>query len=347
MADLELIVEGRKWSRFRSAKVTKRMGSAAGSFDLTLDDRWTPGAPHLPFRGHAPVTVKVAGQTIITGLMDRVEPGYDKDRYTVRVSGRDRSGQLVDCCAPLAPGEWLDTSLDAIARELAEPFGVRVLVQTDVGAPFKKFTIKTGETVMAAISRACRHRGVLLMPDGVGNILLTTAGAGGRADSLVSGVNITKAKGVFDESQRYSTYTVMGQDDAVGWGDVSSHAAVQGFATDPAVTLHRPWIDVAEVKGNRDDLTRTAQTQASIAAGRARRAEITVPSWTQSDGRTWSPNKRASINDGFLRLADEMLIEGVSLDLEGDRETAVISVVHPDAWKIAALPERDSEGLGW
>jgi len=347
MAALELIVEGHSWTRFRAAKVVKRIGSAAGGFDLTLDDRWEPGAPHLPFRGHAPVTVKVAGETVITGLMDRVEPEYDKDGYKVRVTGRDRSGQLVDCSAPVKPGEWIDATLDAIARELAAPFGVTVRVETDLGAPFKKFTIKTGETVMAALSRACRHRGVLLMPDGLGNILLTTAGAGGRAERLVGGVNIFAAKGVFDESQRFSSYTVMGQDDAVGWADVSAHASVQGVATDPAVRLHRPWIDVAEVKGNADDLTRTARTQAAIAAGRARQAEITVKSWTQSDGRTWWPNRTAYVDDGYLRLAEDLLIEGVSLEVEGDRETATLTVVHPDAWRIAVLPERESEGLGW
>jgi len=122
---------------------------------------------------------------------------------------------------------------------------------------------------------------------------------------------------------------------------------VQGVATDPAVRLHRPWIDVAEVKGNADDLTRTARTQAAIAAGRARQAEITVKSWTQSDGRTWWPNRTAYVDDGYLRLAEDLLIEGVSLEVEGDRETATLTVVHPDAWRIAVLPERESEGLGW
>ena len=61
---------------------------------------------------------------------------------------------------------------DRIVQALVQPYGISVAVETDIGAPFRKFRIDEGETVFEAVERACRFRAVLPLSDGAGNLIL-------------------------------------------------------------------------------------------------------------------------------------------------------------------------------
>lgn len=345
--EITLSVGGQRWSAWREASVTLRLGSAAGDFSFTLDDRWSDGAPLASFTPGAMGTVKVAGETVITGPIDRVEPEYSGSSYTVKMTGRDLSGQMIDCSAANKPGEWLDQTLRTIAQDLAAPFDVRVRIDAAVGAPFAKFTLSEGETAWAALRRACLQRGVLLMADGVGGLILTNAGGGGRGGAIDAASNVLTGKGVFDQTERFSDYIVKGQDGGKGWGDVSDHASVEGRAKDPGVTRHRPHIEIAETAGNRDDLTRAAETMAAIGAGRSLKAVHTVTDWRQSPGGlVWRPNRLTPVRDRFLRIDRDMLIEQVTFTVNKDEQRCEVTSVIPSAWSLVALPDKP-EGSGW
>ena len=345
--DITLIVGGRSWSKWRSAKATVRMGSVSGEFKFTLDDRSASGAPMLSFTPGAEAAVKIGDQTVLTGPIDRVLPSYDDRSTGVVIEGRDRTGQMIDCAAANKPGEWFDQTLKTIAQDLAKPFGIPVRIETSLGKAFKKFTISEGETAWAALRRACVHRGVLLMADGRGGLLLTKAGAGGRAAPIDSGRNVLRGEGAFDHSQRYSEYIIKGQNKGSGWGNVSDHATVQGRATDPAISLYRPFIDLAETSGDQDDLTRAAEVQAAIAAGRSQKVTHTLADWRQSPGGpVWWPNKTSYVRDTFLRVEKDLLIEQVSFEVDKDVERCTVVSVPASAWAMAALPEK-VEDIGW
>ncbi|HBT44298.1 MAG TPA: hypothetical protein DEB21_20550 [Rhodospirillaceae bacterium] len=348
MADeIVLSVGGRRWSAWREASVTVRLGSAAGEFSFTLDDRWSAGAPLDAFTTGGMGTVAVAGETVLTGPIDVIEPAYKGDSYTVVMRGRDLTGQMIDCSAANKPGEWIGQTLSTIAFDLAEPFGVPVHIDADMGKPFEKFTISEGETAWAALRRACLHRGVLLMADGLGGLALTSAGAGGRASPIVAGQNVHAGKGVFDATARFSDYIVKGQDGGKGWGDVSAHASVEGRAKDPAVKRYRPHIEIAETSGNRDDLTRAAETMAAITAGRAVKTIHTFTDWRQElKGRVWRPNRVSAVRDEFLRVDRDMLIEQAAFTVNKEELRCEVTSVVPSAWKLAALPEK-AEDAGW
>lgn len=349
MADevIKLSVAGRKWERWRKASVVLRTAADAGKFNSTLDDRWVPGSPNLPFTGSATAAVSIAGETVITGRIHDVEPEHDTKTYTVSVEVYDLARQMTECSAANEPGEWLDTTLAVIAKDLAAPFGVNVRVETDTGKLFKKFTLRPGETAMSALKRACLHRGVMLMSDGLGSLLLTEVGSAGRAATLEAGKNVHYAKGKFSETIRFSEYIFKGQDTGVGWGDVSDHASVEGRAVDPEVTLFRPKITVASTLGNLDDLTRAAETAAAIAYGKSKRITMKTKSWLQSPGgKLWRPNMISRVIDPYLRIDRDMLIERVNLTVDNKSVSTELTLVAPSAWRLQAIPETE-EGFGW
>lgn len=352
MADeIELVVGGRVWSRWREANVTLRLGSASGDYSLTLDDRWGGTLDELDFSPDASASVRVAGETVITGPIDRVAPRYDDKGYTVTVEGRDLPAQMADCAAMNKPGEWAGVGLDVIARELAQPFGVGVSASADLGGPFVKFTLDEGERAWDALRRACLHRAVLLATDGLGNLALTTAGAGGHIPDIVLGPdNVLRGEGTFDHTDRFSAYHVRGQDQANVFGTASTHATVEGVASDPGVRLHRPTIELARIAGGVDALTRHAEALAAIAAGKARKLRYGL-FWPRTGGdgagSLWRPNRTIPVADPWLRVDQTMLIEEAKFSVASDRLRVDLGLVHPDAWRLIALPEKEQDGVGW
>nr|WP_249942232.1 hypothetical protein [Escherichia coli] len=45
------------------------------------------------------MTLKINGQTVISGWLDQVNQSISATRYQITISGRDKTGDLVDCSA--------------------------------------------------------------------------------------------------------------------------------------------------------------------------------------------------------------------------------------------------------
>ena len=101
---VSLHVKGLRYEGWESVTVTRNIESVATTFSLGLTERY-PG--HLrPFRVRTGdrCQVKIGGELVLTGQVDRVAPSYSARHHTIAISGRSRTAQLVDCSASEAPG---------------------------------------------------------------------------------------------------------------------------------------------------------------------------------------------------------------------------------------------------
>jgi prophage tail gpP-like protein len=138
------------------------------------------GFPLAPFQQ---CTVSIGGDPVLTGCIDNYLPEAEADRRAVRVTGRGKTGDVVDCTPDIAGGQFARYKLDAIARL----FKIGVVVQTDVGEPFPDATIERHETGFAFLERLCRLRSVLATDDEQGRLVLTRAGNDRAHDALLQG----------------------------------------------------------------------------------------------------------------------------------------------------------------
>lgn len=174
--EIILTVGGRHWRGWTDIMVQRAVDQVSGQFELTLTARADDGMIEaLTVSPGDACTVAIdGGETLITGWIDAVAPSYDPSTHEVAISGRDATGDLVDCSAVHAPsGEWQGVTVDRIAADLARPFGVPVHVRVDVGSPLRTFRIQESETAWEALERACRMRGLLAMADGLGGVVIT------------------------------------------------------------------------------------------------------------------------------------------------------------------------------
>lgn len=321
-----LIVNGHAYGGWKSVRVTRGIEQMAGAFELEVTDRW-PADGKLrdwPIRAGDACRVELDGRPAINGYVDAVEVGLDEGSHSVRVSGRDRTADLVDCSAVHA-GQWSGRRLSAIARELARPFGIEVVVAADGALP--SFALQEGETVFEALERAARQVGVLPTSDPEGRLLLTRAGTDRVPVELAQG-NILRANGTFRVNERFSQITVKGQ----GRGEGEGQAKTQ--ATDSEIVRYRPLVVIAEEQqGAQAGLQRRAEWERSVRAGRGSRAEVTVQGWSHPGG-LWLPNHRVRVDAPVIRTQAELLIVACTYVLDGNGSRTELSLADPRAFDL-------------
>jgi prophage tail gpP-like protein len=214
MSDIvKLTTGGRIYQGWTSISILRGIEAISGRFNIGLTERW-PGQPEIwPILPEAECQVSIGDDVVITGDVATISPRFDGDSHTITASGRDRTGRMVDCSAMHSPGEWAGVRLDKLARILAEPFGISVKSETDVGDPWpasRPFKLQPGETAFEAINRACCARGVLPISDGQGNLVLTKVGQTRCSTALVQGRNVKSASLQNSIIDRFRTYVVRG-----------------------------------------------------------------------------------------------------------------------------------------
>ena len=143
---IALTIDSSDWFGWTYADIIQTMDAVAGSFSIGLTHRWPGGGEPPPITPGAACTVSVDGEPLISGYIDVVSPHYSADEHGINVSGRDRTGDLVDCSADVEPGEWHDIGIDALVANITRPFGIRVYPDSglDLGAKFARFRIQAG-----------------------------------------------------------------------------------------------------------------------------------------------------------------------------------------------------------
>ena len=343
MSDVTLTVGGQRYSGWTQLQMTRGIAQIAGGYELSVTERWPGLSTPRPIKPGLVAVVAIGGQTIIRGYIDVVAPNYDAQSHTLTVSGRDATGDLVDCAAIHKPGTWRNRTLAQIASDLTDPFGVPLKVETDVGKPFPTWSIEPGEKVVDNLDRMARQRGVLLMSDGLGHLLITQPGQYQAPVALVLGKNIMSARGHASCEERFSKYIVQAQqlgDDDISGADA---AGPSGSAIDPGVTRYRPTVIMSEDQADAAGCKVRAAWQRTVRAAKARSIVYTVGGWL-AEGKPWQPNALVAVQDSFMGINDTRLIAQVDFFLDDQGERTELTVVGRHAFDVLATPQASAHG---
>jgi len=330
---VELRVNGNYFGGWQSRKIDLGIEQLAGTFELTVTDRWNTnqGQQAMQIKPGQACELLVHGAVVITGYVDDTGPSYDKQAHSISVTGRDRTADLVDCSAIYKSGQWSNKKLEQIAADLCAPFGIRVITNTDTGEAFGSFSIQEGESVFETLERAARMRAVLLMSDGLGNLLITRAGTVRAPAGLTEGENILTAEATFSWKDRFSDYIVKGQaqGDDENYGETV--AQLSGGVQDSSITRYRPLIIIAEDQGSNATLKQRAEWERNVRAGRGARATVTVQGWDVG-GNLWMPNAITHLYSPLLYADMDMLIASVSYSENDSGTLTTVQLALPHAF---------------
>lgn len=349
MADrVSLHVGGRRFEGWRSASVVRSIEGAAGSFHLEVTEKH-PGRPAArEIRDGDEVVITIGGDPVLTGYVDVLDIATVEDGVRVRIEGRDKTGDLVDCSPDPRPSEWKGVTLQRLAEILAEPFGIKVLSDVAPGDPFPKVALSPGETVWNLLEERARYRGLLAMSDGQGGLLITEAGKAGRGEPLVHGGNILASSLTRSSSDRFSVYIVKGQSGGTDFSFGIPAASPEARAIDKAVRRHRPLVVVASSSVDAGRCSKRARYEATVRAGRAEAVRIDVQGWHQRQGGPlWVPNLIVAVDSDPLGVHADLVVSQVALLQKEDSTTTTLDLVRPDAFAPLPEPEVEDSGLGF
>lgn len=320
---IALQVGGAVWDEWTTAEIVRDLAELSGSFLLELRDAARAGAAFPfatatdPFRGAPglagalapglPAAVAIDGEPVLTGYIDEVAPFASERFVQVTVSGRDKTGDMIDCAAaPLGPSEFRNLDLAAIAKRIAEPFGITVRADVDVGKPFARFVVDAGETARSAIEKAARQRAVLVTSDGIGGLVLTRGGTRRAGGGVFFPGNAIESEGLAAWRERFSDYYVLGHAEKAGARDRSAaplsaaappqdappafdaHAeepgvAVTGRARDEAVGRYRPTVSLARMQTAAAPAKTTAEWMMRTARAKSEQLRCIVKGFRAGD----------------------------------------------------------------
>lgn len=343
MPDITLTVNGVVYGGWKTADVRLGIEQIAGTFELGITELWADRKEPWPVRHGDKCSLQIGKETVITGFVDDILPQFDATGHGVTIVGRDATGDLVDCSAIAKSGQWKGRTLTQVAKDLTAPYGIDVVVKTDVGAPFATAALQEGETVFEALDRAARMRGVLLVSDGQGRLVITRAGEQRIGTALVQGENILRGNATFSLRDRFSEYICKGQNVGGEWSTPEQNAQPQSAPVkDSGVRRYRPLLIVAETIGDTKGLKDRALWEAAIRLGRSARPVTTVQGWKHADG-LWLPNRLVTVRSPYFQLDREMLIVSVTYRIDELGTTTQIELCRPEAFSLLPVPESQGD----
>lgn len=367
--EITLAIGEARYDGWLEIAITRSLNQMAGNFSIGVTEGWTNGDT---FEANTAWQIKVfdacrvyvGRDLVLTGYVDDYNPAFSARDHKVAVAGRSKTMDIVDCMPDLKGGQFTGYKLDQIARAVAQPFGVDVDVQVDVGAPFPDATMERTETGFAFLERLARQRRVLLTDDAQGRLVIARAGSKRASDSLVQGGNILRATARLSGRGRFSEYRVKGQTGenhapaqsglsvnlpGGGTATLGRQAAVvvdgQGVAKDDGVPRYRPFVLMAESALDATKKQERAEWQMRHNRGKGTETHITVQGWRQRNGALWDVNHLCRVRAPWLALDEELLISSVTYRLDGREGRRTDLVLTPvDAFAPEPISPRGGPG---
>ena len=343
-----LKVNGRVFNFWKSINVNRSIAQIAGTFTFIASNRYAGEDEKWGFTTGDECQVFVDGQEIITGYIDEIE----KDYNDISVSGRDKTGDLVDCPYDVFTyiSELKNQTFLQIIQKLTEPFRIDTILdsalifESSFYTSIAEYKIETGALVFEQIAILCQQYGVLPVPDGKGNLKITRAGLSKASDILQVGVNIKNNKLTQSDKDRFSVYYAEGPAKSNAFSD---NLIAEGKLVDNYVKRHRPYIILVGEQATNETCQKRVAWEARIRAGASRKVSTQVRGWTQSNGKIWPLNGLVQVLDDKIGVIDELLIASLNLKLDDSGgEITNLALVHPDTFVLKQnTPVNSTEGI--
>jgi prophage tail gpP-like protein len=277
---------------------------------------------NIPFKTGMPCKLLVNGHVELNGVIETIERNDEKGTRSLKISGRDLMGLLVDACCELSDCDVLeDTTIVAAARQMVRklPFISRknIIMQAGVknGVPLGQLQVEPGMKIFEVLSRYGSMRNLVFYSLADGTLIfgkpksrrlsgdprftLTRRldGKGNNVKSLVYREDISKAA---------SDVIVVSQ--GAGGGQFNSDADATLHNSDFPSTIYKPLV----VTQNGAD-EESPQDLASYTMEKMRRDMLSfvykVAGHSQG-GANWAINNFVSVNDEDLGFRGDLLLYG-------------------------------------
>ena len=334
-------VDGITYDGWTSATASKSIGQAAGTFSFQTTSTETT---NFPVQRGDKIDVFIDNIIIMSGFVDIVLIEYDAETHSITISGRDATGILIDSSVPGNRSFNPPIDLEQITNIILGRLGSTLRVVNDV-PDLKKFKTsveaKIEQTAFEFLEEYGRKANVMLTSNRDGDLVIYRSNPKKVDTILLHEIdneenNILTGVISFDDSERFSKYTVYSQKE--GSDDVSNknQASTKGEAFDDGALSVKQKVMALESDGSVQDAKNRAAWEANIRRARSTSHTYTVFGFYHSRG-LWDINLLTRVRDDYATIDSDMLIDSIQYDysLDGGALTT-IGVIGPDAYQVKA-----------
>lgn len=325
--------------------VSRGVERCPSSFEVSYTEPY-PGVSEILAQPGDWAQVLLGDDLVLTGFVDRYMPSYSGNQHSVRITGRSKCQDLVDCAAFIDGGQLLNMTVDKIAAALCAPYGIdsAVAAGTDVGAPIEQVNVMVGQTSYSVLELLCRYQGLLLydMPDG--SLIFASGGPATRTSNtsigtrvassgFTEGINVASASLMMAMDGRFSRY------DAAYQGldtlrDIGDGGNIISTVNDSTVPRFRYRAIISEnVNGGKDIALQRANWEMAYRLGRSYQVRLVTDSWRDSAGSLYEPNVLVDIDLPSLKLPKKRwLISDVTYKKGEQGTSAELTIMPPQAF---------------
>lgn len=350
-----LKVNGQSLEGWKSVQVNQGLNQMAGTFGFSSSDKFPKKAGNWGIKIGQSVSVEVDGQVISTGYIDGIPISYTSTSHSIQFVGRDITQDLIDCSYVNADDptktEWKNTPLSDILKDLAAPFGIKVVsddkTSLELSQVIESLKVAEGAKVSEMIRDICQIRGLLPISLGDGNLTITRSGTNKTFDSIQSGKNVKTGRFLQDNKNRYSDYFVKGQGNNINiLSNIADYTEPLATLKDNVIKRYRPLTILPEKKITNDDAEKRVQWEARNRAGKSKTLEYQLVKWTQSNGEVWPLNSIVKVKDDFFDIETDMLISRINFNVnDEDGTTVLLTIVPVDTYNVLAEPIEKERGI--
>lgn len=361
---ITLEVDGEEFSEFEEVSVETSLESFCDQFTFLA---FTNTDQTFPILNGQECRVLIDDIPVITGFIESTEISYDGESRSIRLQGRDRTGDILDSTI----GEdisFTNISMKALIEKVIKSLGVtKVSVIDNSGGitPFTESDKIVSEIGMGAfefLQKYGRKRQILLTTDGDSNIVISRGSGESLGFQLINDPatpdlgNIKSATLVKNDSERFFKYVVKSQEgsfniSAIGNGNPADLVNNGSIAFDDDVRKSRVLTMVQETSSTKDQTDTRVKWQANINRTRALRYTVTVAGHSdRQTGEIWRKNALVNVRDLMAGVDGEFLISGVTYTYNlTDGSLSTLEIVNKDAFSLQAsepVEQKKTSGFG-
>ena len=351
---MNIVVDGKRYTNFLSAKVKAKMGSLTREFEFEAATR---GVGDVPFFCGQAVQIFDGEDLLLTGFIERMSIKSSGKGHVYSLSGRDKLGDLIDSNLPRVNN--LRGSLPTICKFVLGFLGIEVDVVDEVNSaarPYRTIIAPDPEdTAGEFLTQLARRKRVLLQSDGAANLVITDGIGRDVETRLVNridgvGNNMLEASLVIDHSQRFGRYSTELQINMASAGSAGLNTppdqiiAQRHFTTDPTIRQTRFRTTAADYNLGTDDGLKRPLWEIALNRAEAIKYNVTVPGFRDWKGRLWEVNTAPIVDDQYNGVPGvRMMISSIEYSLDGEGETTRLILTDSDAFKAELKIRKDIE----
>lgn len=320
------------WTRLR---ITRGILRLTGDFSVELGEFSPRESARFDCRPGDFVKVIIGKTRVLTGFVNVFNPSISNGSHAIRITGRGRCQDLLDCSAEWPSGQISGSNALQIAQKLATVYpGLNVSSDGNDGPSIPLFSICVGETPYDILERIARYAGLLVyeLPDG--GLYLSRVGGTYMASGIAQGFNVEAASFEWTDHLRYSVVGAF-QQTMMTAGDYGANIGPVATAEDKTVRRNRKLYFQSEqvISGFELAKQRVAWEQ-SRRAGQSQSLHAVVDSWRDADGALWEPNAQLSVDLPILNIpkATMMLIVEVTYRRDENGTHADLVLMPPSSF---------------